>query len=36
VMKAFDSVDHKILFKKLHNAGVRGVVLSWFVSYLNE
>ena len=34
VMKAFDSVNHQILFKKLHNAGVRGVVLDWFVNYL--
>ena len=33
VMKAFDSVSYPILFIKLQNAGIRGIVLSWFKSY---
>jgi hypothetical protein len=27
--KAFDTCDHKILLKKLHNIGVRGTELRW-------
>ncbi len=34
--KAFDTVDHNILFKKLYNLGVRGVPLKWFQSYLSD
>ena len=35
-MKAFDTVDHAVLFKKLENAGIRGVVLDWFISYFKD
>lgn len=34
--KAFDLVDHKILFKKLEAHGIRGIVLEWFKSYLKD
>lgn len=33
--KAFDTVDHNILFDKLEFLGIRGTTLSWFQSYLN-
>ena len=35
-MKAFDTVDHKILISKSKNYGVRGNNLKWFESYLNN
>jgi hypothetical protein len=34
--KAFDTCDHKILLKKLHNIGVRGTELRWFENYLSN
>jgi hypothetical protein len=32
--KAFDTVDHNILFKKLQKIGIRGSELLWFKNYL--
>ena len=36
LQKAFDTVDHNMLFHKLSHIGIRDIANSWFSSYLSN
>ena len=34
--KAFDTVSHNLLIRKLNHNGIRGTALQWFINYLTN
>ena len=34
--KAFETIDHRILLRKLYSYGIRGSMLKWMQSYLTD
>ena len=34
--KAFDTISHNMLLRKLHKYGIRGIALKWFTDYLSD
>jgi len=36
LQKAFDTVNHRILLKKLDRCGIRGIMFDWIQDYLSN